>query len=324
MSLSQKTMSASTVTRKPRLAPAAALLLLALAAGLWGLILRGQISPARKHLEAGVDAARQQRLADAEREWREATSLAPDDSQGWNYLAELYAATQNRPAELECLHRLEGLKPPTPHLTARLAQCSLQAGDERAAYLYAQTSLQTEPDDPATLLLFCDLLAKTHENQRRLDLLRRLARLEPDSLTAQLLLATTLADKRQFDEAGPLVEQILSRAPDNSEAHSLRGMILLNTDPTPEGLRRAEADLLRAVGEPRYAAFAHFNLGKVYKLLNRPAAAVEQLEAAAQQMPTRREVWFELADACTRAGQPGRAAEARQRAEALPAKPNGN
>jgi predicted Zn-dependent protease len=310
-------MSTLTYARKQLMRPGGLLMLLILAVALWAMRLRGQLSPARQHLEAGIDAARQHRPADAEREWQEAARLSPDDPQPWNYLSEYDMDTFDWPAALEALHHLERLKPDAPHLQARLALCSLQSGDERSAYTYAAASLQKEPDDPNTILLFCGLLEKTHENQRRLDLLRRLASLKPDSLAVQLLLATTLADKRQFDEAAPLVEQILRRDPGNLEAHSLRGMIILNTDTSPQGLKRAEADLLSSVNAPRYAAFSHFNLGKIYKRLNQPQTAVTHLAAAAQAMPTRREVWYELADAYTRAGQPQQAETARRRSEAL-------
>jgi tetratricopeptide (TPR) repeat protein len=300
-----------------RIRTAGVLGLLALAAALWGQMLSRQLSPGRQHLEAGIDAARQRQPAVAEREWREAARLEPEDPQAWSYLAELYTATLNWPAALECLHHLEGLKPEVPHLAARLAQCALQTGDEQAAYRYADASLRKEPDDPATILLFCGLLAKTHENQRRLDLLRHLAKLQPDNLQTQLLLAATLADKRQFDEAGPLIDRILQRDPGNLEACSLRGMVTLNTDSSPQGMQRAEADFLRAVTAPRYAAFAHFNLGKIYKRRGQPKAAIPHLEAAAQALPTQREVWYELADAYAQAGQPQRAETAREQAEAL-------
>jgi predicted Zn-dependent protease len=298
-------------------------MLCALAAALWVLMLRSQLSPARRHLDAGIEYVRQHRPADAEREWREAARLAPDDPQAWSYLAELYTDTLNWPAALECLHHLEGLRRETPHLAARLAQCNLHIGDEQAAYRYADASLRREPDDPATLLLFCGLLAKTHENQRRLDLLRHLARLQPDSLPVQLLLAATLTDKRQFDEAGPLTERILQRDPGNLEASSLRGMITLNTDPSPQGLKRAEADFLRAATSPRYAAFAQFNLGKIYKRRGQPGTAIPHLEAAAQALPLKREVWFELADACAQAGRTQEAERARRRSEELATQQSG-
>jgi predicted Zn-dependent protease len=283
--------------------------------------LRGSLAPAQRHLEAGIDAARQHQVDRAESEWSEAARLRPEDTRVWSYLGELYIDTQRWPQALEALHRLERLDSRTPHLQAQLALCSLNTGDERSAYRYAEASLRAEPDDPDTILLFCELLAKTHENQRRLDLLRRLAKLQPGNLNVQTLLAATLTDKRQWDEARPLVEQILQRDPGNLEAYSLRGMIRLNTDATPNGLKQAESDFLRTVTTPRYRAFADYNLGKIYDRLGRPQQAIAPLEAAAQAMPTRREVWFELAQAYARSGQSQKAEIARQRSESV--KPSG-
>lgn len=310
-------MSTWTTIRHTLTRPIGAVILLGCAALVWGLTLRSQFSPARRHLETGIEFARQHKGPEAEREWQEAARLTPDDPRPYDYLSEYYIDTHNWPAALDALHQLERRKPDAPHLKARLALCSQQIGDELSAYKYAEASLQAEPNDPATILIFCDLLQHTGEKQRRLDLLRRLAKLQPDNLASQLLLAETLTDKRQFDEARPLVEQILKRDPENAEAYSLRGMILLNTDSSPQGLHQAEADLLRVVAQPRYAAFAHYNLGKITLRLGQAQKAVTHLAAAAQAMPTRREVWFELADACSQAGQPKQSEAARQKAESL-------
>lgn len=297
--------------------PLIAVILFAVAALAWGLALRSQLSPARKHVEAGVEFAHKGQGREAEHEWRTAASLDPEDFHAWVYLGEYYLAIHNWPAALEALHQLERLKPDSPHLQARLATASMNAGDEVAAYHYAEASLKIEPNDPDTILLFCGLLANTKENLRRLDLLRHLANLQADNLTTQLLLAATLTDKRQFDEARPLVEKILQRDPANLEASSLRGMIMLNSDSSPAGLKQAESDFLKTVSSPQYAAFAHYNLGKIYRRMGRPKDAVSHLEEAVRLLPLKREAWFELSEACAQAGQAARSDIARAFSEKL-------
>lgn len=283
----------------------------------WGLTLRSRMSPSARHVEAGIEFTRKGKLLDAEKEWRNATVQDPNNALPWEYLAESYSDIHNWQGALEALHHLEHLKPDSPHLQARLAMVAMHTGDEMAAYKYADSSLKLEPNDQYTILLFCTLLANTGENQRRLDLLRHLVKLQPDKIETQVLLASTLTDKRQFDEARPLVEQILMKDPSNLDASSLRGMILLNTDSSPAGLKQAETAFLKTVATPHYAAFAHFNLGKIYKRMGKPKEAMPHLEEAVKLLPMRREVWFELAEASSQAGQTAKSEAARAQSELL-------
>jgi len=291
--------------------------LLLLAAGVWGALLLGFASPERRHLEAGMEYAHRSQGQQAEGEWREAIRLNPNSLEAWNYLGEYYAATHNWPAAVEALQQVARLKPDIQGVHARLAECLLRSGDEQAAYRAADEALTQDPNDTAALALFCGLLERTGETTRRIDLLRRLSRLQPDNADAGMQLAEALVSRQLYTEALPGVEALLQRDPNNIEAFSLRGMIILNTDPSPPGLARAEADLLRALQEKRFAPFSHFQLGKISMLQGQAGKAVTHLQAAAQALPNRREVFFELADAYTRMGQAQEAAHARRRFETL-------
>jgi len=297
--------------------PLVAAILLALAVAAWGLILRARSSPVTRHVEAGVAYARRGQGPAAEQEWLEAARLDANDPRAWQYLGEYYAAIQRWHAAAAALRRLAQLQPQTPHLSARLALCSLQSGDERAAYGYAEASLKREPDDADTLALFASLLQKTGEDQRRLDVLKDLGRLRPDDPAVQLQLAEALVGKTLYSEAGPMVERVLRHDPDNLEALSLRGMIAFSIDPSPQGSARAAADFLRALSAPRFAPLAHFYLGKIYLRTGEPARAVPHLEAAARALPNKREVFFALASAYDQIGEGGKADGARQRFQAL-------
>ncbi len=304
-------------TRKFLTSPKGAITLLVIAALAWGLTLKNQLSPSQKHLDAGIEYAHKGQGREAEQEWRTATTLDSNNAAAWNYLAEYYSDIHNWRASIEALHQLERLKPDTPHLQSRLARANMESGDEMEAYRIAEASLKVEPNDPDTILLFCSLLANTKENQRRLDLLRQAARLQPDNLKTQTLLAATLTDKRQFDEAKPLVEKLLQKDPSNLEASSLQGMILINTDSSPSGLKLAESDFLKTVDTPLYAPFAHFNLGKIYKRMGNQQEAAKHLESAAKMMPVKREVWFELSEVYAQKGDRVKSATARKQSEFL-------
>jgi Flp pilus assembly protein TadD len=297
--------------------PWAAVLLVALALITWGLTLRPHLSPASQHVDAGVEYARRGHGSEAEREWREAARLAANDLRPWDYLAEYYAARQDWPAATEALRHLARLRQDTPRIDARLALSSLRSGDERAAYGYAEASLKREPDDADTLALFASLLTKTGEDQRRLEILRRLVKLRPDDPAGLSELAEALVGKALYSEAKPLVERVLQRDPDDLEARSLRGMIAFNLDPSPQGSARAEADFLRAVSSPRFAPLAHYYLGRIYVRLGEPARAVPHLQDAARALPNKREVFFALAEACDQTGATAEAERARGRFQTL-------
>lgn len=310
-------MSAQPELRKTLQRPWIVAALLVLAVSAWGAILLFKTSPEQRHLEAGVEYARLRQGSKAEREWLAATVQDSSDSRPWEYLSEYYFDTHNWSAAADALHQVQRLNPTAPHLAARLAASSLNAGDEQAAYHNAEDALKQDPNDAETIALFCGLLAKTGEDKRRIDLLHHLVTLRPENLSYQTILAEALISKALYADARPVVETVLQHDPQNDEAHALRGMILLNTDPSPQGVALAESDLLSVLSTPHYAAFAHFNLGKLYKRQGQPQKAVPHLEAAARALPDKREVFFELADAYAQTGQTQKAAQARRQSEAL-------
>ena len=283
----------------------------------WGVLTRRGTSAEYQHIKAGLDFASSKDGARAEKEWLEAVRLNSDSLESWNYLSEFYSATHQWKSAVETLHQVARLKPDSPHLYAHLATCNLQFGDERAAYRDAEEALKSDPNDAPTLTLFCGLLARTAEPKRRIELLRRLALLQPKNLKAKMDLAEVLVAGSLYFDAKPFVEEILHSDPSNAEAHSLHGVIVLNTDPSPNGIATAQADLLLALKEPLFAPFAHYNLGKIYKQQGQPKQAIVHLKEAAASLPNKKEVFFELAETYEQLGQANDSALARSRFEVL-------
>jgi uncharacterized protein HemY len=215
------------------------------------------------------------------------------------------------------LEQVQRLQPAAPQISARLADTALKAGDEQRAYRAAEAALKQNPDDTSTLWLFCNLLDKTGENQRRLDLLKHLNVLQPDRRETLLALAKMLVMKRLYAEAQPYAEAVLRQDAENMEALSLRGTVRFHTDTSPGGLQAAYTDFSRVVRTPRYAPFAHFYLGKIAARQEKWSEAVSHLETAAAALPDKSEVFFELANACTQTGRTAQAAAARAQFERL-------
>jgi predicted Zn-dependent protease len=305
--------------RQSLMRPKAAAGLLLLAIGLWGAFLFGQQrgAPVRRHIAAGMEYARRGNAEKAEREWRSAVRLDPENATAWELLGEFYFSTRSWHAAADAFRNLLRIHPDAPDGYARLAAATLCTGEEKAAYRYAQEELKRDPDDVGALTVAVALLAYMGEDERRLEYLGRLAKLRPNDLEFLTMYAEALIYKHHYREARPVIEQILRLARDNAQAFSLRGVCTFHEDLTPQGLKKAEADFLRALQIEPLAPFPRFYLGKLYKRAGQPKKAVFQLENAAHFMPNKMDIFFELAEAFERAGQPRKAALARKRFETL-------
>jgi predicted Zn-dependent protease len=310
--------SASPARSTKRTAVAAAILLVAASAA-WGVILLRQYraAPAQRHIDAAMQYSQQRLGREAEREWRAAVRLDPDNAAAWEQLGELYFSTRNWVAAVEPFQQLRRLKPDAPHVCERLAACTLRSGDEVSALRYAEEELKRDPNNIGALAIAATLLADTGDDTRRLEYLRRLARLRPDDPDFLAMLAAALTGAGLYAEARPVLGHLLERAPDSAVTYLLRGRGWLEGDPSPQGLAQAEADLKRALAlRPGYAA-PHLYLGRIYRRRGQPARALPELEKAARGQPDRSDVYFELAGLYQQMGRADDAARARARFEAL-------
>lgn len=287
------------------------------AAVAWGVVLIPHLSPANVHVEAGIDAARLGQGAKAEGEWLTAIRLDPNAPRPWRYLAEYYFQIHDWPHAVDAFRHVARLEPRTPDVEARIAFCSLQEGDEQDAYRAAVAALKRNPNSLEAIQVLTPLLAKTGEEARRLELLRRQVALQPGDREALMRLASALAQRKLYEESRPLLDRLLQTDPIDPEALALRGVARYSDDPSPRGLASAEADLTRAAASAKYGPFARFHLGKIHKLQGKAVQALAELEQASRALPDKQEVWFELADACEQAHQPIKAAQARAKFEKL-------
>lgn len=293
--------------------------LLSTAAAAWSLVLLWQIKtgPVQQRVDAGIAYFQAGQAEKAEREWREAVRLDPQNVDAWELLGEHYLKTRNWQSGLETYRQLLRLTPDKPDVRARLALCALRSGDAASALRYGQEALQRDPNNITALNLCATLLASSGDYQRQLEHLRRLAQLQPDDPDVLTRLAVELTFRRLHNEAAPLLERVLRLNPQSAQAHALRGVASFDQDASPEGLARAEADFRRSLELSPNAPFPHLYLGKIYRRRGSMEKAILHLEQAAQRMPDRKEIFFELASVYEKAGHPAKAARARRRFEAL-------
>src|SRR5205085_7131907 len=155
------------------------------------------------------------------------------------------------------------------------------------------------------------------EPKRRLDYLRRLAKLLPDDLTVHRMLAETLTNEYLYDELRVVIAQILRLNPKDAQAYNLLGLADLARPDQPQGARDALREYQTSLRLAAVNPGAHFGIGRSYLRLGAPDKAVPELEEAVRAMPNVARFYKELGDAYHATGQPARAAQAQARFLAL-------
>jgi tetratricopeptide (TPR) repeat protein len=296
-----------------------AVLCVLLALTLWGIVLTRQVlaGRAQRHIDAGIEFVRSGRPREAEREWREAARLAPNNAIVWDLLSELYIDTQQWSKGTEALQNLRRVAPGRPYLYSKMAACALRTGNELEAQRLAQEELKRNPTDPASLTILAFLAEMQQDTERQIGYLQHLVAHSPNDVDALHDLIQAYAVAGKYPEALPIAEHLLAVRPQDSYAFALRGAARFETDASPAASAQAEADLLKALQGDPLSAFARYTLGRLYMREGRFDKAVFQLELAQKLTPLKMDVPFELATAYARMNQPAKAAAARQRFETL-------
>jgi tetratricopeptide (TPR) repeat protein len=296
-----------------------ALAALALAVAAWGVVFARQSDrrKAQRHIDAGIEYAHNRQAGQAEREWREAARLAPNNPLVWELLGELFLNSEQWSKGAEAFQQLRRVAPNKPSVYARLAACTLRTGDEQGAFRYAQEELKRNPEDNASLAILAFLSEMKDDTEKQIEYLQRLLKHAPNDPEFLHSLIMAYYKKGQPAEMKPIVERLLAVRPDDPVAHAMRAMARIETEGTPEALAQSEADLLKALQIQPLYPFAHFYLGRIYLRQKRFDRAVAQLERAEQLSPHQMNVPFELATAYSRTNQRAKAAAARRRFETL-------
>jgi len=314
-------MPALSPARQPFSRSSIAVVLLVLAAVAWGVVLlwHSRVSPAERHVEAGIEYASSGQNEQAIREWRTAIAIDPHNVDAWELLAGHYYALAAWRDAADSYKQLLRLRHASAEVYSRLAECSMRLGDVESAGQYALEALKKNPNDTQSLRICAIVFRSTLQPEQSRQYLRRLVALEPNNPATLIRLAADLAlgNAPNHLEARQIVERILQIDPNHAQAYALRGAIRLTTDLTAEGLSQAEADLRRAQQLAPGAPFPRFYLGRLYRRKGELEKAIAELEQAASAMPDKKEIFFELAAAYKQVGNAKKAEEARQKFGAL-------
>jgi protein O-GlcNAc transferase len=261
---------------------------LALAVGTWGAVSLAQWvrqAPARRHFRAGLAAVEEGRPQDAEREWREAVRVSPDYLPPYRLLVGLYLSTGLWRKGHEVLEQFLAAAPTEPHLECQLAEMSLRLNALPDAEEHARREVARDPACGRARLTLGRVLIYRKNEREAVTHLREAVRCLPGEIDPQIYLAQAYVENMRLAEAQGLLTGLLARHPDLAHAQYMLGFCYARNAAEPDGARKAEAALRRALALNPQDEGAMCELGRLCVLLGRPAEAVPLLEAAARAAP---------------------------------------
>jgi len=259
-------------------------------------------APASRHINAGIELMQSKNPAAAEREWREAVRLDPNNVQAWQLLGDYYQAAELWPQAREAFEHVLSVAPDAPGARASLANCALKLNDIGSAQSQAELAVQQNAADVGALKVLAAVAWEKEQDDKQLQLLRRVAELSPQDVKAQEALAEALSESHEYAQARPLLARILQLNAGDALAYRLRATARLDEDATPEGLAAARADLQKALQLDPDDVESHRYLGRVYMRLNQPTLAIEEFKAVGRDRPYASAHFVELAAAYRKAG----------------------
>lgn len=291
--------------------PRNAAFFLVLAVAVWAFTFWQSLrsAPVQRHIEAGAQLLASGRAKAAEREWREAVHLDPQNAAAWELLGDYHIAVGNWPEARDALRRVYEVRPDTPDLHPRLALAALRARDLKMAQHHAAKALEQNPKDTTALKVAASVAEENKKPDEQLKYLRQLVALQPEDWNLMMVMATVLTTQYRYDEALSLLDRILQLNPRFTAAYALRGQVYYRNNPTPERLAKAEADFKKVLELNPESIEAHRYLGRIYMGLNRPVTAIHHFEEVGRDRPHASAHLFELSNAYRKAGNARKAEE---------------
>ena len=271
----------------------------------------------RGRIDAGIEAVRLGRPADAEREWLAAAKLNPGNPAIWELLSELYINTEQWKKGADSLTTLHRIDPNRKLIYSRLAACTLRMANEIEAQKLANEELKVNPTDESSLTILAFLSGMQENTELQVGYLKRILDKNPKNAEALHDLAQADIESGKFSEALATADKLVAVSPNDGFGYAIRGAARFEIDASQAAFTQCEADLLKALQSSPLSGFGRFNLGRVYHRHGDCTKAVYQLELAQKLYPSKMDVPFELANAYAKLGQKEKSAASRSRFELL-------
>ncbi len=267
-------------------------------------------------LRRGVQAATSERWDLAERQYREAVALAPEDPAVHRHLA---GALMRLGRVEEAIEEYET----TLRLDPDIARSHLALGDaltrregpSEAALASLRRATELDPDLFAAQLHLGEVALRAGRPAVALDPLRRAVELDPQSRFARLGLSRALARTGDGAAAEAQLRRLLEIDPGDANATAELAPLLLSGGRPEEAAAVVETGLAAVEEGPQREALRIVR-GDLHMAAGDLPAAVEEYRRALQVVPDQSRAWFNLGTALARLGRPDEAAEALEQAVA--------
>jgi superkiller protein 3 len=273
---------------------------------------RSKLSPAaEKHYRQGVRHVRVRRDSLAEKEFRKAIEIDPNNASPRYQLAFLLGNRSDYRGmfkELWKAARLQAL--PSERLRA-LAGLSLLAGKSRDAIAYYREELKSSPPSPEAMRMLGLVLVESGSSRREgFELLQKALKKRSDDYSTLSAAGLAYALSGDYERAEKFLKSAIELNRDHPEAQGRLGLVLLLEGRTDESIQR----LNEAVKLNPGVAELHVNLAKAYAVAGSLDDADKHYTLALKADPNNYDGWYEKGNILSAQGKLDKAIEAHKRA----------
>jgi tetratricopeptide (TPR) repeat protein len=264
--------------------------------------LKQAASGAAAHLQAASHALVRGEYELAEREYRKALAIEPDNAESRRSLGLSLWRLEDLDGAIEQYRIAAELEPTDPQNPHSLAVLLTEKGLYEEAIRFFEQVLELDPKSIRTHLALAEALRGAGRAEAALERYRRVLAIDPHSRAAQFGETTVLADLGRVDEASRRLREIVAADPSDAEALVNLASVLSQAGRLDEAL----AALHRARDlepEPRVLALVHHNLGVVHARQAEWDRAIEAFARALTLDPTLTDTRFQLAGLAARTGR---------------------
>jgi predicted Zn-dependent protease len=224
----------------------------------------------------------------------------PADQEGWFLQGSIHEKQSNFVEAADAYRRAAELAPARIDVKLRLSDMLAELRQTDESHRLLAECLTALPDDPAVLLAWSTSLQSRGQLAEAEQSVRKLLRIEPRHVEAQILLGELLVVQQKFDEAIELFSAALAQRPHDTtvryhlaKALSARGR---EAEAKPhldfvaeaqEPIGRLDGMVLKAVQNPRDAAL-RFDIGSILWKYGSPDDAVRWMRSVLELDPEHR------------------------------------
>jgi tetratricopeptide (TPR) repeat protein len=224
---------------------------------------------------AGLAYKNQKRTDDSIRMLHLANRLSPTPT-SYLALAEIYQSIGKLPEAVKVLEAAHAAIPNSAAIAVALGRSLADAGDSRRAVDVLTPATRRWPDEREAWRWLAEASNAAGQEGPAIAALKELERRAPDYPMIHVMLAQAYLKQQPVDYKATL--RLLDRAekasPSDPDVYYLRGKIYVEQG----RLEEAVAPLRRAIELAPTAAASYYQLGLVYRRLNRPSEAVQQFD----------------------------------------------